>query len=45
VRLHGLLAARVVALHRPRHGRWPSILQVLVRNPFRSFVQACRRTK
>ena len=37
-RFHAVLAARVVALHRPKQGRWPSIPRVLLLNPFRSFV-------
>jgi hypothetical protein len=45
VRFHALLAARVVALHRPKHGLWPIISEFLLRNPFCRFVQSYRRMK
>jgi len=45
VRLHAMLAARVVALNRPKHGRWLTIPQVLLRNPFCRLVQTCLRMK
>jgi hypothetical protein len=44
MRFHALLAARVAALHRPKHGCWP-ISEFLLRNPFCRFVQAYRRMK